>query len=390
MDEEFAHGGDNGALVGFSAGEKTGDIGRDDGIARGSSVSSHVETFADFGATAKDGAFGARLTAIAIERGDAGEGDNLVALEGFHFGKIAKKSPGGDFADALNRLDDVESSFELRVCADQLVDGFFNGRDLRFQNAYHALDGSQDGGFAVLEAVLLASKLIDEVSTPIEERRELKDDLWHRRHGLERFAPGEGQDHPAVDGIGFGLHSLAAGKIANPGRIDHGQWDFGLVQSSHQIALIATGGFENDQRMRKSLQITQELAVPFSGVFQGKGTMCVLELEGGFGNVDGDIVEGIVFSGSFHGFSRSCEGELATLDLQQLDQLFEIKPRCRGRSVLRDEIGFAESGDDMIFPTATPGLWPETRGVLAPSNLGEEKKIFRKNLGPSALKERQP
>jgi len=46
-------------------------------------------------------------------------------------------------------------------------------------------------------------------------------------------------------------------------------------------------------------------------VLQGERAKVVLDLKGGFGNVDGDVMDGIrIF---FHGFSRSCRGELAVI-----------------------------------------------------------------------------
>ena len=102
VDEQFAHGGDDGAFVRFTAGEEALDIGSDDGVVGGCGVCGHVEAAADFGAAAEDAAFAIGLAAVAIEGSDAGEGDELIATEGGDLRQVSEDRPGGDLADALN------------------------------------------------------------------------------------------------------------------------------------------------------------------------------------------------------------------------------------------------------------------------------------------------
>ncbi len=96
MDEEFSHGGDDGAFVGFAAFAQALNIGRDDGVAVRCGLIGHVEAPTDFGATADDGALAGELAAVAVEGGKAGQGDEAVAVEMFDFREIGQKGQSGD------------------------------------------------------------------------------------------------------------------------------------------------------------------------------------------------------------------------------------------------------------------------------------------------------
>jgi hypothetical protein len=47
------------------------------------------------------------LAAIAVEGGNASQGDEAVAVEMLDFRQIGQKSPCGDFAHALDGLDEL-------------------------------------------------------------------------------------------------------------------------------------------------------------------------------------------------------------------------------------------------------------------------------------------
>src|ERR1043166_7541154 len=69
MDEEFSHGGDDGAFVGFAAGDQALDVLANDGIVLRRALGGHVQTASRLGASAADGAFAFPLAAVSIPRG---------------------------------------------------------------------------------------------------------------------------------------------------------------------------------------------------------------------------------------------------------------------------------------------------------------------------------
>jgi hypothetical protein len=66
MDKEFAHGGDEGALIRFASGEKGLDIGLDDRIVAAGGTSSHEKEASDFGPSALDKTAAARRATIPV------------------------------------------------------------------------------------------------------------------------------------------------------------------------------------------------------------------------------------------------------------------------------------------------------------------------------------
>ena len=79
MNEEFSHGGDDGAFVGFAAFAQALNIGRDDGVAVCCGLSGHVEAPTDLGSPADDGALAGELTAVAVEGGNEVDPENRTS-----------------------------------------------------------------------------------------------------------------------------------------------------------------------------------------------------------------------------------------------------------------------------------------------------------------------
>jgi hypothetical protein len=69
----------------------------------------------------------------------------------------------------------------------------------------------------------------------------------------------------------------------------------------------------------------------------GEGALVVLDLQGGFGNIDGDVVNEVGVGGFSHGFSRSCRGAARQNKFMGLwSTALSIKPRCwQGIAALR-------------------------------------------------------
>src|SRR5438034_2193426 len=64
MDEEFAHGGDDGAFVGFAARDEALDVLANDGVVLRRALGGHVQTASHLAASAADGTFAFPLAAV--------------------------------------------------------------------------------------------------------------------------------------------------------------------------------------------------------------------------------------------------------------------------------------------------------------------------------------
>jgi hypothetical protein len=78
MDEEMAHDGDEGDFVGFAGGAQALVEGFQDGIGAGGAKGGHKEGPAHLDAAAANGAGTAIGAAVAIKRGQAGQGRDLI------------------------------------------------------------------------------------------------------------------------------------------------------------------------------------------------------------------------------------------------------------------------------------------------------------------------
>ena len=183
------------------------------------------------------GALTGELAAVTVEGGNASESDQSVAVEMFDFTEVGQQSPCGDFADALDRLDDFGSGLESGFGADKFIDGFVEGADFLFEDFDHALDGAQDELLAILKAVFLAGELLDEVSSAVKESGEFDGGFGGGFHGAQGFALGEGEDHLGVDGVGLRAHAFAAGEVTDSGRVDHREGNRLFVKEFAQAAL---------------------------------------------------------------------------------------------------------------------------------------------------------
>src|SRR6266446_1636848 len=72
MNEKFSHGGDDGAFVGFAAGEEALDVLAKDGVVLRRALGGHVQRASHLAASAADGTFAFPLAAVAIPRGQPG------------------------------------------------------------------------------------------------------------------------------------------------------------------------------------------------------------------------------------------------------------------------------------------------------------------------------
>jgi len=159
VDEEFSHGGDDGAFVGLASCDETGDIGLDDGVVLGGGLRGHVEAFADFGPACMDGAFGGSFAAVAVKGSDSREGDDLVPSQMGHLAKVSKEGPAviwptpfTDWSLWAWAARHSSSPMSLRILASRATIFLFEELD-------RAPDEGEDALLAFLKAVFLPGQV---------------------------------------------------------------------------------------------------------------------------------------------------------------------------------------------------------------------------------------
>jgi hypothetical protein len=98
-------------------------------------------------------------------------------------------------------------------------------------------------------------------------------------------------------------------------------------------------------------------------------------LQGGFGNIDGDVVNEVGVGGFSHGFSRSCRGELARINSWGSVNCLRSSQDAAGDRCSVMNSACAGSRHKMITPAASPEFRPELWGDLALPTLHRQEDI---------------
>ena len=110
MNEEFAHGGDHDAFVGFTFVLEALDIGPDDRVVSRGALGGHIETRTHLGASGIDVSFARSFATVSVEGSQTDQGDGFVAFESTEFIEVGDERPTGDLSDA------ADSSSQRRMC----------------------------------------------------------------------------------------------------------------------------------------------------------------------------------------------------------------------------------------------------------------------------------
>src|SRR5256885_14919236 len=101
--EELAHHSGERELFGFSGGEQALIEALENGVAAAGNQSSHVEGTAHLGSSAPSRALAAHFFAIAVERGNADQSRDLLAVKPSELGQIGDQRARNDVADPGHR-----------------------------------------------------------------------------------------------------------------------------------------------------------------------------------------------------------------------------------------------------------------------------------------------
>jgi hypothetical protein len=91
-----------------------------------------------------------------------------------------------------------------------------------------------------------------------------------------------------IQAVRFGEDARSAGEIPHPARIDPAERETRAGEGIHQIGFQPTGGLQDDEGRRESLEVGQESVHPFRGVWEPLGGLVRPEgdVQMLFGNVN--------------------------------------------------------------------------------------------------------
>jgi hypothetical protein len=105
--EELPDAGDDGDLLLFAGGDEALVEGSNERVVAGRRDRSHVQDRAYVGSPASDRALTFESTAVPVERGDADESRDLLAIEPAELRQLDENRSGADGTNALDRSKEV-------------------------------------------------------------------------------------------------------------------------------------------------------------------------------------------------------------------------------------------------------------------------------------------
>jgi len=209
---------------------------------------------AETASTAGDVPLSCLLATISVEGCDADQGGGLGAGEAAEFGHADDEGHGGDFADAWDADQDVETTGEVGCGTEQADEasqllGAALGQALDFR-----LEKAQRCSVAIaFEPGLETGDVLGEL---LNQREVLGEWCQTRIGGLAREVDG-GRDlgnQRSVDRIGLGPTLLEAAPAMDLTRVEDEHHEVALAQVLSDGGLVVAGGFETDALYAEGVQ----------------------------------------------------------------------------------------------------------------------------------------
>ena len=143
-DDELTHEGSESEFFGFTASEETQVERSEDRIVARGDERGHVKDRADLRAATEDVALTAELTAVVVKGSDPGEGGGLRVGEGTEFRHKGNEGRGGEQANALDLLEAIDLSEEIRRSSDLCFHQRFELRDLFLEEGHGFSDEAEE------------------------------------------------------------------------------------------------------------------------------------------------------------------------------------------------------------------------------------------------------
>ena len=275
------------ALCGQSLGE-----GTNDWITTSCRERRHVEHVANGGASARDAARAAVASAVVVERRQADQGGDRLAIEASQFGHFGHERGAGDLGDAGTRGEQLDLGPPVVVGLQAA--GRFRLPIARF--LFPGVFSTWRMLFWAARAVACCRRLDSIVRRSMSCRRRATScissarcaGIFFQQTRLDLLAEA-GQDQ-GVDAVGLGQNSQRFGEVAHLPRIDHGHAVAGFDQRRDQAPFVSARGFDHDASLRW-LEATDRSAkrIRRDALATGRRCDCVGRAPGHVQRLFGDI-----------------------------------------------------------------------------------------------------
>lgn len=229
--------------------------------------SRHIEQTADLLSAASDMGRPNLLAATLVERGQAHQGRNLMAVELTQFGQVGQQHGAGMGAHPRQAAQDTVLVSEVIVGLDVLLDEFVQPADLVFEgldhftNTFADLEVAAHGG-----TVDFLGEQRGELSTTSNQFSESVDIGVGGRFGGRFDHLTEVGDHVGIDRVGFGQASHATGEVADLAGIGNDHRLAGLDEFSGEGSFITTAGLHHKELDVLVAQVPEQLLMALTSV----------------------------------------------------------------------------------------------------------------------------
>ena len=154
-DEQFAHTGDEGHLLGLTSGQQPLVEVPDDGIESAGGQRSHVQDGSDPGVSIPDGAFATHGAAVPVEGSHSHQGGDLAPVQGAKLRQMGQKGEGELLSHAGNGAQEVVLLSPHGTLTESLPQPFVNVVELLLKPSDVGLDAGPNGADGAPKPVLL-------------------------------------------------------------------------------------------------------------------------------------------------------------------------------------------------------------------------------------------
>ena len=248
----------------------------------------HVQGSAHSSPTAGDDALSALFAAIAIERGQACQADDLAATELPQFGQLGNQDAAGGRTDALDGPQQFVFGLPQDIRLQELIDLFVQLIQLLLEELEHDRMALLDlGRLGVGLTVQFGGMHADQLSAAHHPFAEFSLVFLGKGPDFRTHLGGETSQNARVEMVRFGQDAQGPCVIPHLPRVDHHDRQACQSEFNYQTGFVAAGGFDDDQGHGALSKLLDQGLDAF--VVVGKGCYAGLRVEGQIERVLGDV-----------------------------------------------------------------------------------------------------
>ena len=255
-DQQLAHAGGEGHLLGLACCQEPLIEGGKDWIVADGDQGRHIQSRAHVSTTSPAGSLPPELATVPAEWGYTNQGGDLPAVECAQFGEAGQQGECQGRADAWYAAQEIFPLSPQRALPQPVMEIPIQVTQLLFQDGDHPVDALLDHGQRSLAPLLLGDLHLDDLPPTGNKGFEFSSLGGGQGLGHNPTSLAEMGDGRCIETVRLSQLSHGAGEVSDLAGIDHGDRDVCRAKSYYQGNLIPAGGFQHHQ---VGLQLSEPL-----------------------------------------------------------------------------------------------------------------------------------